>query len=225
MNWGSLEVYRRQERNRAVKISLFFFVAFLVVTEQILTKSYLYRLDHRIKAIKHHTFRGLSSHFLLALDDLGLRSLTATCLLTVAVLLSYSFKSWRPINLSLAALLLLNGVVGLAKIELGRSKPRLNIDIYHSGIVGSYPSGHSANALLTWGMLAYLIYRYTKFGASKLRFLYLLVGSITVAVCLVSLLRNTHWFSDLIGGAFLGGAILVFLIAADRAWPSVRQPS
>jgi membrane-associated phospholipid phosphatase len=116
-------------------------------------------------------------------------------------------------------------VVGLAKIEFGRSKPRLNIDIYHSGIVGSYPSGHSSNALLTWGMLAYLIYRYTKFGASKLRFLYLLVGSITLVVCLVSLLRNTHWFSDLIGGAFLGGAILVFLIAADRAWPSVRQPS
>ena len=225
MNWGSLEVYRRQERNRAVKISLLFFVAFLVVTEQILTKSYLYTLDHKIRAIKHHTFRGLSSHFLLALDDLGLRSLTATCLLTVAVLLSYSFKSWRPINLSLAALLLLNGVVGLAKIEFGRSKPRLNIDIYHSGIVGSYPSGHSSNALLTWGMLAYLIYRYTKFGASKLRFLYLLVGSITLVVCLVSLLRNTHWFSDLIGGAFLGGAILVFLIAADRAWPSVRQPS
>ena len=225
MNWGSLEVYRRQERNRAVKISFLFFVAFLVVTEQILTKSYLYTLDHKIKAIKHHTFRGLSSHFLLALDDLGLRSLTATCLLTVAVLLSYSFKSWRPINLSLAALLLLNGVVGLAKIEFGRSKPRLNIDIYHSGIVGSYPSGHSSNALLTWGMLAYLIYRYTKFGASKLRFLYLLVGSITVVVCFVSLLRNTHWFSDLIGGAFLGGAILVFLIAADRAWPSVRQPS
>jgi membrane-associated phospholipid phosphatase len=225
MNWGSLEVYRRQERNRAVKISFLFFVAFLVVTEQILTKSYLYTLDHKIKAIKHHTFRGLSSHFLLALDDLGLRSLTATCLLTVAVLLSYSFKSWRPINLSLAALLLLNGVVGLAKIEFGRSKPRLNIDIYHSGIVGSYPSGHSSNALLTWGMLAYLIYRYTKFGASKLRFLYLLVGSITLVVCLVSLLRNTHWFSDLIGGAFLGGAILVFLIAADRAWPSVRQPS
>jgi hypothetical protein len=99
MNWGSLEVYRRQERNRAVKISFLFFVAFLVVTEQILTKSYLYTLDHKIKAIKHHTFRGLSSHFLLALDDLGLRSLTATCLLTVAVLLSYSFKYLRPINL------------------------------------------------------------------------------------------------------------------------------
>jgi membrane-associated phospholipid phosphatase len=125
----------------------------------------------------------------------------------------------------LASLLLLNGVVGLAKIFFGRSKPRLNIDVYHSGIVGSYPSGHSSNALLTWGALAYLLYRYTKYWSSKLRTLYFLVGTVTAVVCLVSLLRNTHWFSDLIGGAFLGGSILVFLIAADRAWPSERQPS
>jgi len=225
MNTGSLEVHRRQERNKAVKISLALFAAFLVVTEQVLTKSYLYRLDHKIKAIKHHTFRGLSSHILLALDDLGLRSFTATCLLVTAVLLAYRYKSWRPINFSLAALLMLNGVVGVAKIVFGRSKPRLNIDIYHSGIVGSYPSGHSSNSLLTWGALAYLIYRYTKFGASKLVLLYSIVGSITATVCLVSLMRNTHWFSDLLGGVFLGGSILVFLIAADRAWPSDRQPS
>jgi len=44
-------------------------------------------------------------------------------------------------------------------------------------------------------------------------------------VCVVSLMRNTHWFSDLLGGVFLGGSILVFLIAADRAWPSKKQPS
>ncbi len=225
MSGGSLEVYRRQERNRAIKVSLIFFFAFLIVTEQILTKSYLYNLDHKIKTIKHHTFRGNSSHFLLALDDLGLRSLTATCLLVTAVLLAYRYKSWRPINLSLAALILLNGVVGVAKVVFGRTKPRLNIDIYHSGIVGSYPSGHSSNALLTWGMLAYLIYRYTKFGASRLPFLISSVAIVTVLVCMVSLLRNTHWLSDLVGGAFLGGSILVFLIAADRAWPSDKQPS
>ena len=225
MIWGSLEERRQRERNRAIKISLLLFAAFLLVTEQVLTKSYLYRLDHTIKGIRHHTFRGMSSHLLLALDDLGLRSLTAACLLVTAVLLAYRFKSWRPINFSLAALLLLNGVVGVAKIIFGRSKPRLGFDVYHSGIVGSYPSGHSSNALLTWGALAYLIYRYTQFGAQRLRALYLLVGVVASTVCLVSLIRNTHWFSDLIGGAFLGGSILVFLIAADRAWPSLRQPS
>ena len=224
MNWGSLEVHRRQERNRALRISLGLFAGFLIVTEQVLTKSYLYRLDHRMKAIKHHTFKGLPSHVLLALDDLGLRSVTATCLLVTAVIIGYRFKSWRPINLSIAALLLLNGVVGISKLLFGRTKPRLQLDLLHDGGL-SYPSGHAANALLTWGMLSYLIYRYSQKAPFKGLRLDWLVGLITSLVCVVSLIRNTHWFSDLLGGVLLGGSILVFLIAADRAWPSDRQPT
>jgi len=224
MSWGSLEIHRKQERNRALAISALLFVGFLLITEQVMTKSYIYRLDHRIEALKHHTFRGVPSHILLALDDLGLRSLTATCLLITAVLIAYRFKSWRPINLSLAALLLLNGVVGLSKLIFGRTKPRLNMDYLHQGGL-SYPSGHASNALLTWGMLAYLIHTYTNRKPFKGLRLYWLVGVMTATVCVVSLIRKTHWFSDLLGGLFLGGSLLVFLIAVDRGWPSKKQPS
>jgi hypothetical protein len=52
-----------------------------------------------------------------------------------------------------------------------------------------------------------------------------LVVVITAGVCLVSLFRNTHWLSDLIGGLFIGGALLVAVIAVDRFVPSKRQPS
>jgi membrane-associated phospholipid phosphatase len=89
----------------------------------------------------------------------------------------------------------------------------------------SYPSGHAANALLTWGLLAYLIFRYTHkepFVGMRLDWL---VALITLAVCTVSLIRDTHWFSDLLGGTLLGGSLLVFVIAVDRAIPSAKQPS
>jgi membrane-associated phospholipid phosphatase len=224
MSWGSLEIHRKQERNRALAVSGALFIGFLIVTEQVMTKSYIYRLDHKIEALKHHTFRGLPSHILLALDDLGLRSFTATCLIITALLIAYRFKSWRPINLSVCALLLLNGVVGLSKLIFGRTKPRLNMDYLHQGGL-SYPSGHASNALLTWGMLAYLIYTYSKRPPFKGLRLYPAVGVITATVCVVSLIRKTHWFSDLLGGVFLGGSLLVFLIAIDRAWPSRKQPS
>jgi len=223
MSWGSLEIHRKQERNRALAVSGALFIGFLIVTEQVMTKSYIYRLDHKIEALKHHTFRGLPSHILLALDDLGLRSFTATCLIITALLIAYRFKSWRPINLSVCALLLLNGVVGLSKLIFGRTKPRLNMDYLHQGGL-SYPSGHASNALLTWGMLAYLIYTYTQRRPFKGLRLYPAVGVITATVCVVSLIRKTHWFSDLLGGVFLGGSLLVFLIAVDRAWPSRKQP-
>ena len=144
---------------RAVRWSIFLFIGFLLVTEQVLNQSYLYHFDHWIKALKHHTFKGMSSHILLAMDDLGLRSFTASILLITAAWFGWRFKSWRPIYLSASALLLLNGVVGLSKLIFGRTKPRLSLDLLHAGGL-SYPSGHSANALLTWGMTAYILYRY-----------------------------------------------------------------
>ena len=209
---------------KAFKWSLILFAGFILVTEQVMTKSYLYRFDHWVKMLKHHTFKGMPSHILLAMDDLGLRSLTATVLLVTAAFIGWRFKSWRPIYLSVSALLLLNGVVGISKIIFGRTKPRLALDLLHAGGL-SYPSGHSANALLTWGMTAYLIYRYTHrepVNGIKLNWL---VALIAVTVCVASLVRNTHWFSDLLGGVLIGGSLLVFLIAIDRAWPSERQPS
>jgi membrane-associated phospholipid phosphatase len=89
----------------------------------------------------------------------------------------------------------------------------------------SYPSGHASNALVSWGLLAYLIYRYTNRAPFIGINLYPVVGLITFIVVMVSLIRNTHWFSDLLGGVFIGGALLVAIIAIDRFIPSKKQPS
>ena len=48
---------------------------------------------------------------------------------------------------------------------------------------------------------------------------------ITFVVSIVSLIRDTHWFSDLLGGVFLGASLLVLIIAIDRSIPSKKQPS
>ena len=89
----------------------------------------------------------------------------------------------------------------------------------------AYPSGHISNALVTWGLLAYIIFRYTQRAPFEGLRLYWLEALITISVGLASLLRNTHWVSDLLGGLFLGGAILVLVVAVDRFIPSKRQPS
>jgi membrane-associated phospholipid phosphatase len=49
------------------------------------------------------------------------------------------------------------------------------------------------------------------------------VGLLATTVCIVSLVRNTHWFSDLFGGLLLGGALLVLIIAIDRYFLSDSQ--
>jgi membrane-associated phospholipid phosphatase len=156
------------------------------------------------------------------LDDLGLRGVTATVLLIAAAFIAYKFKTWRPLNLAVLSLLLLNVTVGGSKILLGRTKPRDGFDLLHAGGM-SYPSGHASNAVLSWGILAYLIYRYAKVDRYQGRLASAGVALITLTVCTVSLIRHTHWFSDLLGGVFIGSALLVAVIAVDRYVPSKSQ--
>jgi membrane-associated phospholipid phosphatase len=215
---------RRKEFKKAVIAASLFFAGFLLVTEQVLTRGWIYHFDHWLDSRKHHTFRGLSSHILLALDDMGLRGFTATVLLIVAGIIGLRFKSFRPFNLSILALLALNGVVGACKLIIGRTKPRLYVDQLHANGM-SYPSGHASNAIISWGLIAYLIYRYTDRKPFRGVRLFPLAWAISLTVCIVSLIRKTHWFSDLLGGVFIGAALLVMVIAVDRYIPSKKQPS
>jgi membrane-associated phospholipid phosphatase len=215
---------RREQMVRALRWSALLFIGFLIVTQQVMTNGPLINVDSSISQAKRPHLAHWFDFGLRKIDNLGLRGLTATILLIAAVLISYQFRSWRPLNLALLSLLALNGVVGIAKLAIGRTKPRLKIDLIHAGGL-SYPSGHASNALLTWGILAYLIYRYTHRQVFHGRMLATIVGAITLAICVVSLFRQTHWFSDLLGGLFIGGSLLVLIIAIDRFFPSERQPT
>ena len=213
---------RRRQMDRALRWSLLLFIGFLVVTQQVLTNGPLVAYDKEINSQSKPQFEGLAGFILRRLDDLGLRSLTATVLLIAASYIAYKFKTWRPLNLAMISLLSLNLVVGAFKIILGRTKPRDGFDLLHAGGM-SYPSGHASNAVLSWGILAYLIYRYAKVDRYQGRLATSGVILISLTVCVVSLIRHTHWFSDLLGGLFVGSALLVAVIAIDRYVPSKSQ--
>ena len=215
---------RRGEMVRALRWSGFLFLGFLVVTQQVISNGPLIRIDSDIARATRPDFGKFVDFLFRKIDNLGLRGLTATILILVALFISRQFKSWRPLNLAVLSLLTLNLVVGVAKLAIGRTKPKLNIDLIHAGGL-SYPSGHASNALLTWGVLAYLIYRYTHRDGYHARLLSAVVVTVTLSVCAVSLFRSTHWLSDLLGGLFIGGSLLVLIIAVDRYFPSASQRS
>ena len=213
---------RRRQMDRALRWSLLLFFGFIVVTQQVLTNGPLVAYDRELNSQPKPQFDGFSGFVLRRLDDLGLRGITATVLLIAAAFIAYKFKTWRPLNLAVLSLLLLNVTVGGSKILLGRTKPRDGFDLLHAGGM-SYPSGHASNAVLSWGILAYLIYRYAKVDRYQGRLASAGVALITLTVCTVSLIRHTHWFSDLLGGVFIGSALLVAVIAVDRYVPSKSQ--
>lgn len=213
---------RRIQMNRALKWAGLLFAGFLLVTQQVITNGPLIHLDARIFNADRPHLSKFEKLILLRIDNLGLRGVTATILLITAFFLARRFKSWRPLNLSVLALLALNLVVGLAKLLVGRTKPKLNVDLIYAGGL-SYPSGHASNAILTWGVLAYILYRYSHPNAWHPVAMGLAAGTFTLGVCVVSAFRNTHWLSDLLGGLFIGGALLVMVIAVDRFVPSEKQ--
>jgi membrane-associated phospholipid phosphatase len=213
---------RRKQMFRALRWSLLLLVGFLLVTHQVIINGPLVSYDEKINNQPQPVFEGVSGFILRRLDDLGLRGLTATVLLIAAAFIAYKFKTWRPLNLALLSVILLNLVVGGFKLMLGRTKPRDGFDLLHAGGM-SFPSGHASNAVLSWGILAYIIYRYARVDRYQGRLATAGVITISLTVCIVSLIRRTHWFSDLLGGLFIGSALLVAVIAIDRYVPSKSQ--
>ena len=204
--------HRRRQMNSALKLTLLFLSGYGFITQQVVANSWIRRLDEKIL---EREFLKVSPEdtplFVQLVDDLGLRSVTSIILIITAILISRRFKSWRPINLSILALLLLNLSVGASKLLFGRTKPSTGFDLFFT--------------VVTWGMFAYLIFRYShKQPFEGLRLTYFVI-IINIAVCLASLYRNTHWFSDLLAGLFIGSALLVATIAIDRLITSTRQPS
>ena len=215
---------RRQQMIRAVRWSTLLFIGFIAVTQQVITNGPLIALDARIANAGRVDFPSWIDFILMRIDDLGLRGLTATALMIAAIYIARRFKTWRPLNLAILSIIALNLIVGLAKLLIGRTKPQLNVDLIYAGGL-SYPSGHASNAILSWGVLAYLIYRYAHVDRYRGRLASAGVALISVSVCVVSLFRNTHWLSDLVGGLFIGAALLVMVIAIDRFVASNSQLS
>jgi hypothetical protein len=67
-------------------------------------------------------------------------------------------RSWQPVLLLAAGLLLLAVAVSALKVGIGRSAPPANV--LHSPVGRSYPSGHLPTAVLGWGLAAWLAAEY-----------------------------------------------------------------
>lgn len=208
-----MELWRAQRRLIITTGALF--TAFLLVTAQVIWGGPLRDLDASLSNNNWYEQHPLALRTASYVDHLGLRGLTATILIGIAALIWYLNRQPRPMILAVLSLVSLNLVVGALKVMIGRTKPRLGLDVVDAGGM-SYPSGHAANTVLTWGLIAYLLVQYSRRARKRTGRLVVTVISITIAVSAVSLFRNTHWFTDLLGGVLIGAALLALLMTIDR---------
>ncbi|MGW4894688.1 phosphatase PAP2 family protein [Kitasatospora sp. NPDC004240] len=113
----------------------------------------------------------------------------------------------RPLLVMGAALLLLNITVGTVKIVTGRLGPHYahyvgSPELFSGGTI--FPSGHTANAVVTWGVLAYLAVRWRRTGA-------VLAGATACSIGLTTVYLGTHWVTDVLAGWAAGLLVLLSL--------------
>jgi membrane-associated phospholipid phosphatase len=153
-------------------------------------------------------------------DKVGQRSVLVPLLLIVAGVLARRHRTWRPVVLAGVSVLILNVVVGAMKIIIGRSETEtFNPDVLNGGVI--FPSGHSSNMVLTGGLIIYLLVRYTDH--PPVRRLIAVVTVLTSVTIATSIYIGSHWVSDLIGGALVGGLLLQAVIVFDRKTAHVRH--
>jgi undecaprenyl-diphosphatase len=156
--------------------------------------------------------------FLHVLDRIGQR---AVCLpiLAVTTLVACRYReSWRPAVVVALSVFSLNLFVLILKVLLGRGQPEAADPHFFVGGM-AYPSGHTSNIVLVYGLVAYLLSRYRHVSLVLVRVLWSAVGLLSLTMVITSLTLNWHWFADLIAGLLVGGVMLQLTAAVDSAVP------
>src|SRR3954449_2536709 len=145
--------------------------------------------------------------FLHVLDRIGQRAVCLPILAVVTVVCCRYRSSWRPAWVVAASVFSLNLLVLILKVLLGRGQPESADPSFFVGGM-AYPSGHTANIVLVYGLVVYLLGRYRGLRHGTLLALWAMVSLLSVTMVVTSLTLNWHWFSDLIAGLLVGGVVL-----------------
>lgn len=152
-------------------------------------------------------------------DRIGQRAVCLPILGIIVILTVWRHRSWRPANLAVFAVVLVNLCVLIVKLALSRGRPLMYESFFSDGDM--YPSGHTANIMVVYGIGCYLISHYWEVGPRVRRAMVCVVGVLCVIMFTTSLLLRWHWFSDLVGGLLIGGSVLMLAIGIDTAIPFV----
>ncbi|HEX3814935.1 MAG TPA: phosphatase PAP2 family protein [Mycobacteriales bacterium] len=194
-------------------------LALSAITQQVLAMGPLVSVDYAIHNLRFDLRYPQYYDAMLYLVMVGQRGPTAIPVLVIAAVLARQLRSWRPLLLLGFALLALNGVVGVAKVFIARALPSDNTAavFVNNGII--FPSGHSSNVVVTWGIASYLLTRYGPIKRYDVGIAVTAMASLVVGV--TSIYLDTHWMTDIVAGWLIGAAILMVTIWLDQHFLAV----
>jgi hypothetical protein len=154
--------------------------------------------------------------FIYVLTLFGQRGVVLSISIPVVCYLTWRTRSSEFLVRYLLALVLLTVTVYALKGTVIRPAP---IPGKHDGM-DSYPSGHLANAILVWGLVAWSAVR-AGAAAALARALGIMRTIAPPAVFVGMTLLDYHWFSDFVGGACLG--VILLPVVTLPIWSEVGE--
>ncbi|MGA5703032.1 phosphatase PAP2 family protein [Peterkaempfera bronchialis] len=205
---------RRPPLTRTHKILFVVTLAlYVVVVVGVLTNTWLVDLDWDAMLAKPYKRWPQLLPFLNVWIIVGQRGPSAIAACVWLVWRSYRTRSTRPLLVMAAALLLLNLTVGAVKIVTGRLGPHYahyigSPELFAGGQI--FPSGHTANSVVTWGVIAYLAVRLRRTGSVA-------AGVTAASIGLTTVYLGTHWITDVVAGWTAGLLVLLVLPLCEPA--------
>lgn len=186
-------------------------VGFAEILDAVVENDDLTAVDRPVVAwVAAHRPAGLSP-FVVGVTHVGDTLVLAAVLTAVAVTLARRRRSWQPVLVPLVAVGGCALLVAATKLIIARDRPDPLLRVVtETGY--SFPSGHSATALVGLATLAWLIGRTARGTA------WVAAGLLTVAIGASRVYLGVHYPSDVLGGWVLGAAWFLTVILAEAAW-------
>lgn len=161
------------------------------------------------------------------IDPIASQAVVIPILGITAAILSMQHRTWRPLLIAAAAEVGVVGMVGAMKVIIARPSPVLeDPSFFHGGIFSQggygiiYPSGHAAQSIALYGILVFLLSRYSTASKSTINLLSVGVGIIAMITMISSIYLGWHWATDLMAGFVTGGLVLRATIYFNNMIPS-----
>jgi undecaprenyl-diphosphatase len=138
----------------------------------------------------------------------------------VTLLLARARRSWTPVVLMLAACGGSLAMTIAGKVLIGRTRPPLAEAVPPYESSASFPSGHSLNAVVVAGVIAYLLVQRQERTSTRA---WTVVAAVLFATTmgLTRVFLGHHWLTDVLAAWALGLAWLALVITAHRLFLTV----
>lgn len=179
-------------------------------------------LDHPLleaaKSVRSPELNAAMTGFTDIAGTIGMPILAATIML----ILAFKRRSWTPVILILTAATgsLLMTVAG--KQLFGRARPPLIDAVPPYEYSPSFPSGHTLNAFVIAGVVAYLILLRRRTVRGRVLTV-VVAGVFAFAVGISRIYLGHHWFTDVLAAWTLGAVWLSLVITAHRLYLTVNR--